>query len=127
MVERCTDPKNNRFLTYGARGITVCPEWLKSFERFLEDMGLKPSSLHSIERKDNNGSYSPDNCVWATAAEQARNRRSVRRIQSGDIDLCLKDWANRLSVPIWLLYRAFALGYSLAYLQTGQRRVSCRG
>jgi hypothetical protein len=74
MLRRCRDPKNKSFKNYGARGISVCDRWLK-FENFLADMGTKPSSIHSIDRMDNDGNYEPSNCQWATPDQQARNRR----------------------------------------------------
>ena len=75
MKGRCINPKNENWKSYGGRGITVCGRWLKSFADFLADMGKRPSSLHSIDRKNNDGNYEPSNCRWATKSEQRLNQR----------------------------------------------------
>lgn len=75
MLNRCYRKDNDNYKYYGARGISVCSRWLKSFNNFLSDMGKKPSSKHSINRINNDGNYSPINCNWATSKEQNLNKR----------------------------------------------------
>ena len=75
MKDRCKNPTNPEWKNYGGRGITVCERWRESFENFLADMGLRPSSELSLDRIDNDGNYEAGNCRWATKSEQTYNRR----------------------------------------------------
>lgn len=84
MRQRCYLPSHTSYQWYGARGIKVSQEW-ESFEVFFRDMGPRPSPEYSIERKDNDGDYSKQNCLWVLKPQQARNtRRSQKRFSAGD-------------------------------------------
>ena len=80
MRNRCNNPNNYSYPLYGGRGIKVCERW-DDFANFLADMGKRPSPKHSIDRKNNELDYGPENCRWTTAQEQANNRRSNRRYE----------------------------------------------
>lgn len=105
MLTRCTNPKHKSFDAYGGRGIAVCVRW-HDFANFLADMGPRPSSTHSIERRDVNGDYEPGNCVWATSTEQSRNRRDNVVLAHDGMSLCVADWGERLGLnPTTILGR----------------------
>jgi len=78
MKSRCLYPKDWRYPEWGGRGITICQNWIDSFEAFFNDMGLRPGPGYSLDRINNDGNYEPSNCRWATAKEQASNRRPQR-------------------------------------------------
>lgn len=100
MCHRCHNPRNTAYKRYGLVGITVCDRWRGEggFANFLADMGDRPSPKHSIDRIDGSKGYSPENCRWATTAEQARNRKSNRFYTYQGVTLCAQDWANRLGI-----------------------------
>src|SRR5580765_5211235 len=102
MRSRCNNPRRKRYKDYGGRGITVCDRW-QVFENFFADMGHPPTSKHSLDRKDNNKGYSPDNCRWATQTEQANNTRKNVRITFQGKTLTMKELARELHVNYWSL------------------------
>lgn len=88
MRQRCNNKNNPAYHRYGGRGLKIEKRW-DSFENFLADMGRRPSSQHSIERKNNNLGYSKSNCKWASAVEQGSNMRSNKWIEfKGKKQLC---------------------------------------
>jgi transposase len=98
MKYRCHDIKDDNYHKYGARGIKVCDRWLEDFWNFSNDMGEKPTKLHTVDRIDNDGNYEPDNCRWATKKEQSRNMRSNVIVTMNGKTMCLKDWSKELGV-----------------------------
>lgn len=115
MISRCHNKKDPSYHDYGGRGIKVCKRWwgVSGFTNFAKDMGDKPSSVHSLERRNNNLGYSPDNCCWATMKEQNRNTRRTIKLQMNGRAQCAKDWATELNIPYEFLRKKVNEGVSL--------------
>jgi hypothetical protein len=92
MRSRCDKPNDVAYNNYGGRGIRVCERWQK-FINFFNDMGHKPVGK-SIDRIDNNGDYSPENCHWVTQKEQCRNMRKNKMLKFNGETKCLSEWAE---------------------------------
>lgn len=95
-MQRCSNPNIEHYGSYGGRGIRVC-EWWQKFENFLADMGDAPIG-HSIERRDNNRGYEPENCCWLPRAKQMQNRRGNSYIEVEGEMVCLAEAARRLGI-----------------------------
>lgn len=114
MIGRCHNENDQAFHNYGGRGIIVCQRWRDSFSAFLEDMGPRPSAKHSIERRENNSGYCPNNCYWATRKEQANNKRNNdRRWYKGE----------EKTVPQWAEYAGMHTETLRNRLRTGKTMV----
>ena len=93
MIQRCTNESYPRYDRYGGRGITVCEEWLASYNAFFRDVGPRPSKLHSLDRVKNDLGYFPGNVRWATKSEQMVNRHRWTKVYK-PTGKCKIDWAK---------------------------------
>lgn len=105
MKSRCYNRNHIEYANYGGRGITICEEWKNSFEAF-RDWALSHGYADnlSIDRIDNDGNYTPENCRWATKKEQANNRKSNRLITYNGKTQNLKQWADESGIDYKILH-----------------------
>lgn len=116
MKDRCYNPNNAMYPHYGGRGLTVCPEWVNSFDCFHADMGDAPEGK-SLDRIDNDKGYSKDNCKWSTPSEQTKNRRPyphTRYVATKEVILRCKELS---ATPLSMRKTASLLGVSLKTVQ----------
>lgn len=112
MVIRCHDPSSDGYYLYGARGIVVCDRWRYSFKNFYDDMGPRPKGK-TLERRNNDGPYSPENVVWATPKEQARNRRTNHMITFKGVTKCMIEFEEEYNLPFGQIQRRLYKGWNL--------------
>ena len=132
MHSRCYNEKTNNYHLYGGRGIYICDEWLKdfsSFEKWAREDGYKDNL--SIDRIDNNGPYSPDNCRWATSKEQCNNRRSNKTLFAFGESKTLEEWAEIAGISSDTISKRLKSGkYSVEEAVSEpcvKRGIRCRG
>ena len=111
MQQRCNNPRNDNYIHYGARGITVCERW-NSIHAFLEDMGHPPSGM-SIGRIENDGNYEPGNCRWETQEQQNENTRRNRYVSWQGRTQIIKAWAQELDIEPRKISERLARGWSV--------------
>lgn len=112
MKDRCVNKNNIAYKNYGGRGITACKRWKESFINFLSDMGEAPAGL-TIERKNNNKGYSPDNCGWASRLEQNNNSRKNHYEIMGGTKLSLASWARLYNINYGTLRSRIRTGWTI--------------
>lgn len=122
MKTRCYNSNCKDFPDYGGRGIKVCADW-HVFENFLRDMGHPPDNL-SLDRIDSDGDYESSNCRWATATQQSRNRRGVRRIAFEGVTLPIPEWAERFGLKLPTLHFRLNNGWTIKQALTSPVRGS---
>ncbi len=113
MKDRCANPKYAHYKNYGGRGIKVCDRWINSFENFFKDMGHRPSEKYSLDRKNNDGNYDPDNCRWATPKEQALNRRNNIRYIIDDESMTIEQMSEKYNINKNTLRTRLRRGWSI--------------
>lgn len=125
MIDRCHNPKCRAYKWYGARGISVCHEWRKSFDAYMRDVGERPSTKHSLDRIDVNGNYEPGNVRWATWSEQRMNtlQQNNRTDEATAKAFWLSDEARLLTIADAMAHDAMH-GWTAA---TAYRRLGPRG
>lgn len=130
MLTRAKNHRISHAHNYSGRGIGVAAEWDsggdgEGYQRFLADVGLKPSPEMSLDRIDVNKGYQPGNVRWATSTQQARNRTDNRIIEYQGEAASLGEWADRYGMP-WgrLRDRIDKLGWPIEKALTQQRRGS---
>lgn len=121
MKKRCINPNSPSYRNYGARGISVCQEWMDSFASFLADMGEMPLGF-SLERRDNDQGYSKSNCYWATRAQQSRNTRQNVMLTFKGITQCKRDWEIALGLSDGTIWHRLKMGWSIERALTERSR-----
>ena len=120
MQQRCYNPKMHSYPDYGGRGIKISTEWydevfkirrIENFMRWALSHGYEPGL--QIDRINNNGNYEPENCRFVTGLENARNKRNCKPITYNGQTMCLSEWAEKLSVPKYVLKNRLNQGWTL--------------
>lgn len=112
MVQRCTNPNNNCYSRYGGRGIKIPEKW-KTFRGFWEDMQEGYEEHLTLDRIDNDKSYSKENCRWVTMFVQNRNTSQTRNLTFQDVTLCVADWSSKLGIAYETIIDRLRRGWSV--------------
>lgn len=114
MKRRCVDENNWAYQYYGERGIKVCDDWVNSFDNFIRDMGRRPGENYTLDRLDNDGDYTKENCKWVTWQDQSINKRAGKRKVSPETGVAGVWWRedrNKWTAYISANNKRYYLGY----------------
>jgi len=128
IIQRCFNENNPGYSFYGAKGVKMCDEWVKSFYAFAEHIGERPSKFHTVDRFPNkSGNYEPGNVRWATKGEQSRNTKNNNIVEFNGEKMCLTDWADKLGIKYCTLYnRIHELNWPLPKALTTTKIMNAR-
>ncbi|WP_136685660.1 hypothetical protein [Falsirhodobacter xinxiangensis] len=122
MRARCLNKQNPNYHRYGGRGISICDRWAVDFVAFVDDMGMRPSRKHTLDRIDNDGDYTPENCRWATIKEQCRNRRSSKFLTISGQTKTAAEWSDETGISQSLIHARMKMGWTAEAAVTRPRR-----
>lgn len=114
MKQRCYNPKNTRYTNYHDRGIVVCDEWRNDFMAFRKwalENGY--SENLTLDRKDNDGNYCPENCHWTTKRVQNNNRTMNHHLVLNGVSKTIGEWSSELGIPWSTIYTRLSKGRSV--------------
>lgn len=111
MVQRCTNTNNDKYKYYGGRGIIVCERWMK-FENFYVDMGEPPKG-YTIDRIDNNGNYTKENCEWVSMILQANNKSNNLIFTINGTTKTLSEWVREYKIRYATVYYRLISGKTI--------------
>jgi hypothetical protein len=126
MKDRCVNPRSKAFADYGGRGIKVCERWKNSFQAFADDMGIRPEK-HSLDRIDNDGDYTPENCRWSDRKTQQRNQRRAVYVMIEGARYRAIELAEKAGLKTDTVVERAAQGLSMAEVIDPNKRVSTVG
>lgn len=112
MINRCHNPNNKDYSSYGGRGIYVCDVWRNDINKFIEDVGDRPDG-YQLDRINNDGGYHKDNVRWISSKENNRNRRSNKLISHDDKTMTMIEWSEHLNMDYQKLKILINQGYAL--------------
>jgi hypothetical protein len=125
MKSRCNNSNWPAYHRYGGRGIKICAEWEYDFHQFAQDMGPKPTSKHTLERRDNDKGYSLANCYWATRQIQNRNQSWTRKIVIDGIEYIASELSEKYGVKTDLIVKRAKKGLPFGYVVTRKSFAAC--